>query len=213
MRFHHLGTSHRHPNPRWSRCYSSYTRMVKFWIKCRTFSRTLGKVKLLAFPTTYIAEQIFCQILHTCNKYSNRLDMNKPGGNAIRLNKLTNLRPALKKLADKHHRKVRISWNQLFFWKLIIFILRVNLHSFCSFVLLLCWPDFPFIFHHHLNYFQNKMTFSDNAKITGRGRFSKKVSRRGAIVKKRLKTTALEKFFKQKQLYSHWHATLSVTKD
>ena len=29
--------------------------------------------------------------------------------------KLTNLQCALKKLADKHHHKVRISWNQLFF--------------------------------------------------------------------------------------------------
>jgi len=28
---------------------------------------------------------------------------------------LTNLQPALKKLADKHHRDVRISWNELFF--------------------------------------------------------------------------------------------------
>ena len=28
--------------------------------------------------------------------------------------KLTNLQPAMKKLADKHHRKVRISWNELF---------------------------------------------------------------------------------------------------
>jgi len=36
------------------------------------------------------------------------------GGNAIRL-KLANLQTALKKLADKHHHKVRISWNQLIF--------------------------------------------------------------------------------------------------
>jgi len=43
--------------------------------------------------------------------------MNKTGGNAIRL-KLTNLQTALKKLADKQHHKVRISWNHLFFWKL-----------------------------------------------------------------------------------------------
>ena len=46
--------------------------------------------------------------------FRNHLNMNKTGGNAIRL-KLTNLQIALKKLADKHHRKVRIIWNQLFF--------------------------------------------------------------------------------------------------
>jgi len=34
------------------------------------------------------------------NKYRNRLDMNKTGGNAVRL-KLTNLQPTLKKLTDK----------------------------------------------------------------------------------------------------------------
>ena len=39
--------------------------------------------------------------------------MNKTGGNAMRL-KLTNLQIALKKIADEHHRKVRIIWNQLF---------------------------------------------------------------------------------------------------
>jgi len=46
----------------------------------------------------YFAEQGFCQVLHTCNKYRNRLDKNKTVGNAIRL-KLTNLQTALKKLA------------------------------------------------------------------------------------------------------------------
>jgi len=56
--------------------------------------------------------------------------MNKTGGNAIRL-KLINLQTALKKLADKHHRKVCISWNQLFFWKSITVILQMPLHSFC----------------------------------------------------------------------------------
>jgi len=41
--------------------------------------------------------------------------MNKTAGNAIRL-KLTNLQTSLKKLADKDHLKVRISWNQLFYF-------------------------------------------------------------------------------------------------
>jgi len=40
--------------------------------------------------------------------------MNKTGGNAITL-KLTNFQTALKNLADKLQRKVRISWNQLAF--------------------------------------------------------------------------------------------------
>jgi len=64
----------------------------------------------------------------------NRLDMNKTGGNAIRL-KLINLQTALKKLADKHHRKVVNGWNQLFFWKCITSKLQMPLHSFSFFVL------------------------------------------------------------------------------
>jgi len=63
---------------------------------------------------TYFAEQGFSQVLHIRNEYRNHLDMNKTGGNAIRL-KLTSLQIALKKLADKHHCKVRIIWNQPFF--------------------------------------------------------------------------------------------------
>jgi len=74
------------------------------------------KLLLLVFPTTYFSEKGFCQVLHTRNKYRNDFDMNKTGGNAIRL-KTTNLQSTLKKLADKHHRKVRITWNQLFFRK------------------------------------------------------------------------------------------------
>jgi len=55
---------------------------------------------LLEFPTTYVAEQVFNQILHMRNKYRNRLDMSKTGGYAIRL-KLTNSQPALKNLQIK----------------------------------------------------------------------------------------------------------------
>jgi len=72
-------------------------------------------VKLLllpVYPATYVAEQGFNQALHMRNKYRNRLDMNKTGGNAMRL-KMINLQFVLKTLADKHHRKIRISWNQL----------------------------------------------------------------------------------------------------
>jgi len=43
------------------------------------------KLLLLAFPTTFFADQGFCQVLHTRNKYRNRLDMNKICGNATRL--------------------------------------------------------------------------------------------------------------------------------
>ena len=78
--------------------------------------QNFGEVKLLllAFLTTYFAEQGFCQVLHMRKEYRDRLDMNKTGGKAIRL-KLTNFQTALKTLADKHHCKVRISWNQLAF--------------------------------------------------------------------------------------------------
>jgi len=61
-----------------------------------------GKVSLLLllqFPTMYVAEQGFNQVLHTRNKYRNHLHM-KTKGNAIRF-KLTNLHPALKKLTSK----------------------------------------------------------------------------------------------------------------
>ena len=45
------------------------------------------------------------------NKYRNRLEMNKTGGNARRL-KLTDLQPALKNLQITARGKVRSSWNQ-----------------------------------------------------------------------------------------------------
>jgi len=73
-------------------------------------SQLSGKVKLilLRFPTTYFPELGFGQVLHMRNKYRNRLDMSNIGETSF---KLTNLQPSLKKLADKHHRDVRISWN------------------------------------------------------------------------------------------------------
>jgi len=60
-----------------------------------------GKVKLLLlleFPTTYVAEQGFNQVLYMRNKYCNHVDMNHTDGNDL---KLTNLKPALKKFTDK----------------------------------------------------------------------------------------------------------------
>jgi len=49
-----------------------------------------------------VAEQGFTQVslLHMHNKHCNRLDMNKTGGNAMRL-KLTNLQTSLKNLKIK----------------------------------------------------------------------------------------------------------------
>jgi len=62
-------------------------------------SQLSGKVKLilLGFPTTYFPEQGFRQVLHTRNKYRNRLDMRKIGEAPF---KLTDLQPTLRKLAD-----------------------------------------------------------------------------------------------------------------
>jgi len=145
-------------------------------------SQLSGEVKLilLAFPTTYFPDQGYCQLLHTRNKYPNRLDMSNIGEAPF---KLTNLQSALKKLADKHHRDVRISWNDLFFWKLITFILKMHLHSFC-FVL----TGMPVYISLALNYFQNKILFQKNYR---KGAIFKKSAWRGAILQKRLKTTAL----------------------
>ena len=50
-----------------------------FWIKCNNqFSELWEKVKLfiLAFLTTYIAEQGVNEVLYMRNKYRNRLDTN-----------------------------------------------------------------------------------------------------------------------------------------
>jgi len=63
-------------------------------------SQLSGKVKLilLGFPMTHFPEQGFSQVLHTRNKYRNHLDMSKIGETPF---KLTNLQPALRKLADE----------------------------------------------------------------------------------------------------------------
>jgi len=60
-------------------------------MKCSEgFPELWEKVKqlLLGFPTTYFAEQGFCQLLHTRNKYRNNLDIEQDRGIAIL--KLTN---------------------------------------------------------------------------------------------------------------------------
>ncbi|XP_071771056.1 zinc finger BED domain-containing protein 5-like [Centroberyx gerrardi] len=57
------------------------------------------RLLLLAFPTTYLVEQGFSQVLHMQSKYRNRLDFMASG--ALRL-KLTSLQPAVKKLAENH---------------------------------------------------------------------------------------------------------------
>ena len=101
----------------------------------------------------YFPKQGFGQVLHTRSKYRNRLDMINIGETSF---KLTNLQPSLKKLADKHHRDVRTRWNELFFQKLITFILQIHLHSFC-FVL----TRLTVYISLALNYFQNKILFSE----------------------------------------------------
>ena len=104
---------------------------------------------------TYFPEQGFCQGLHTRNKHRNRLGMNKIGETPF---KLTNLQPALKKLADKHHRKVRISWNELFLEiKEINNIYSTNAFAF----VLLCATRLPVYISLAMNYFQNKILFSE----------------------------------------------------
>ena len=106
---------------------------------------------------TYFAEQGFCQVLHMRKKYRDRLDMSKTGGKAIRL-KLTNFQTALKTLADKHHRKVRISWNELFLEiKEINNIYSTNAFAFVLF----CATRLPVYISLAMNYFQNKILFSE----------------------------------------------------
>ena len=55
-------------------------------VKCSEgLPKAWEKVKLLfllEFPTTYIAEQGFSQVLHMRNKQGNRLDMNKTWGSS-----------------------------------------------------------------------------------------------------------------------------------
>uniref|UniRef100_A0A3B5Q1Y9 HAT C-terminal dimerisation domain-containing protein n=1 Tax=Xiphophorus maculatus TaxID=8083 RepID=A0A3B5Q1Y9_XIPMA len=72
----------------WTKCA---TRYPTFWEKARLL--------LLAFPTTYLVEQGFSQVLHMQSKYRNRLNLATSG--ALWL-KLSSLQPAIKKLAEKH---------------------------------------------------------------------------------------------------------------
>jgi len=91
------------------------------------------------------------------------------------------LQPALKKLADKYHRKVRISWNQLFFLEMNYSYSTNAFDSLC-FVL----TSLPVYILLALNYFQNKILFSHNAKIIRRGAIFKQSSWRGEIVQKKV---------------------------
>uniref|UniRef100_A0A3P9NB26 HAT C-terminal dimerisation domain-containing protein n=1 Tax=Poecilia reticulata TaxID=8081 RepID=A0A3P9NB26_POERE len=76
----------------WGSMWTKYaTRYQAFWEKARLL--------LVAFPTTYLVEQAFNQVLHMQSKYRNRLDLAASG--ALWL-KLTCLQPATKKLAEKH---------------------------------------------------------------------------------------------------------------
>jgi len=136
MRFHHPGMSHRHWK-RWFKptLYISWTWKVKFLDQVQwAFSRTFGKSERCHYYWRFSRRTVgfwagFSQVLRMRNKYHNCLEMNQTGGNAIRL-VLTNLQPALNKLADKHHRKVRIGWSSCCL-EMKTFIKQMSLHSFC----------------------------------------------------------------------------------
>ncbi|XP_010775064.1 zinc finger BED domain-containing protein 5-like, partial [Notothenia coriiceps] len=76
----------------WGNMWVKYSqRYPALWEKARLL--------LLAFPTTYLVEQGFSQVLHMQSKYRNRLNLTTSG--ALRL-KLSSLQPAVKKLAENH---------------------------------------------------------------------------------------------------------------
>ncbi|KAM3874376.1 zinc finger BED domain-containing protein 5-like [Diretmus argenteus] len=78
----------------WGSMWITYAqRYPALWEKTRLI--------ILAFPTTYLVEQGFSQVLHMQSKYRNRLDL---ASGALRL-KLTSLQPAVKKLAENHQAK------------------------------------------------------------------------------------------------------------
>ena len=65
----------------------------------RGFNNILAKTKLillLTFPTMYVVEQVFSQVLHMRNKYSNRFDMDKTGETPYDL-KVDQLAPCFEK--------------------------------------------------------------------------------------------------------------------
>jgi len=141
-----------------------------FWINCSELFPELWRIVkliLLGFPTMYFPEQGFCQVLQTGNKYRNRFDMNKIGETPF---KLIDLQLALKKLANKHHRKDRSSWNEPF----------SEINNFCSTnaiatFFVLTWLRVCISLA--LNYFQHKMLFSE--KVCEGGRFSRKLPTEG----------------------------------
>jgi len=126
---------------------------------------------LLAFPTTYFAEQGFCQVLHMHNKYWNCLDVNKTKKchaprNVVQL-KLSSLQPALNNFADTHQPKGS-HWLE----PAVILEMIANAFAFVLFVL----TRLSICISLAVNHFQNKIIFSNSAKITSRGWFLSKVS-------------------------------------
>ncbi len=76
----------------WDRMWLTYAEHYPtLWERTRLF--------LLAFPTTYLVDRGFSQVLHMQPKHRNRLDLCTSG--ALRL-KLTSLQPDAKKLAYSH---------------------------------------------------------------------------------------------------------------
>ena len=173
-----------------------------FWINWRAVSvfQNFGEnwssyhciLFFTVFCKTYFVEQGFCQVLHTCKKHDNRLDMNKTGGTPCTL-KLTNLQTALKKLADKHH-KVRINWNQLFLETNNIYFINAFAFIYClRFIFML--SRFPVYISLTLKLFSKQNNVFRQRKEYRKRAIFKRSSRRVATVQKRLKTTGLNLSF------------------
>ena len=99
----------------------SYTRIVNFWDQVQwELSRALGISEAII---TGVSNDVFCwarflpsSLLQMRNKYRNRLHMKNTGETPCNLNWAT-CKLLYKNLQINTNRKVRISWNQLLFWK------------------------------------------------------------------------------------------------
>ena len=103
----------------------------------QTFGKTLAIIITgVTHDVLCVAEHGFSQVLRMRNEHHNRLDMNKTGGNAIRL-KFTKLQPASKiNWQIKCHGKIRSSWNQLFLEWNSVFCTNAIAFVFSSFYML-----------------------------------------------------------------------------
>jgi len=107
--------------------------------------------------------------------------VNKNDGNAIRP-ETTNLRTALKKLADKHQRKVRINWKQLFLEMNNIY--SSNALAFVLFVRFVL-TRLPVYTSLALKLFSKQNNIFRQRKNSRQGAIFKQSSRRGVIVQRK----------------------------